>query len=152
MPIPNIGEILTRTKQVGGNAAEMAVIKAYLVKHIDDFDRVEFEVRLGPGMTVPADYPEYMQRYARANFRLRADLICWRGNIPTIVEAKDRLDGCAIGQLLTYTKLLKQDNPTLMQTYKTAIGLSILDGISDVFYDNGVLVELFPGADQLYGT
>lgn len=152
MPIPDIGRILASTKQIGGNAAETAVIKAFLIQHIDDYDRVEFEVRLGPGITLPAGAPEYMQRYAAANYRLRADMICWRGNIPTIVEAKERLDGCAIGQLLTYTKLLKQDNPTLMQTYKIAAGLSIIDGISDVFYDNGVLVELFPGADKLFST
>lgn len=151
MAIQNIGQILASKTQIGGNAAETAVLKAFLVKHVNDFDRVELEVGLGPGKTLDASYPEYMRRFAKRTYQLRADMICWRGNVPTIVEAKDRLDGAAIGQLIAYTKLLKQDNPKLLQTYKTAVGLSICDGISDVFYEYGILVELFPGAQMVYG-
>jgi hypothetical protein len=62
------------------------------------------------------------------------------------VEAKGRLDGRAIGQLLTYYRLLKENNPSLLQVYKVAAGLSILNGISDIFYDYGITVELFPYA------
>jgi len=152
MGIPNIGQILSSTKQIGGNACETAVLKAYLIQHVDDYDRVEFEVRLGPGLQLPAGSPAYLQRCATASWQLRADMICWRGNVPTIVEAKERLDGCAIGQLLTYTKLLKRDNPKLLQTYKVAVGLSIMDGVKDVFEDNGISVELFPWAERLLVT
>lgn len=146
MPIPNLGEIIASTKQIGGNACETAVLKAYLIEHVNDFDRVEFEVRLGPGLDLGPGAPAWLQRCATSSWQLRADMICWRGNVPTIVEAKERLDGCAIGQLLTYTRLLTRDNPTLMQTYKVAAGLSIANGITDIFFDYGITVELFPWA------
>lgn len=152
MAIQNIGEILSSTRQIGGTLCETALLKSFLIQHIDDYDRVEFEVRLGPGLNLGPGAPAYLQRCATASWQLRADMICWRGNVPTIVEAKDRLDGCAIGQLLTYTKLLKRDNPTLLQTYKIAIGLSIVDGISDIYFENGITVELFPGAEMMLNT
>jgi len=152
MPISDIGQILSSTKQIGGTPTETAVLKAFLMQHVDDFDRVQFEVGLGPGIQLGPEYPDYMVRYAAKTYQLRADMICWRGNVPTIVEAKDRLDGCAIGQLLTYTKLLKQDNPTLLQTYKVAVGLSICEGIRDVFWEYGVEVELFPWAEKLLAS
>jgi hypothetical protein len=146
MPIPDIGKILASTKQIGGNAIETAVLKAFLVKHVNDYDRVELEVRLGPGLVLPPGSPEYLQRCATVSWQLRADMICWREGVPTIVEAKERIDGTAIGQLLTYQRLLKDSKPTLMQIYKIAVGQSIVNGIESFFYDYGILVELFPYA------
>lgn len=152
MPIHNIGQILSSTKQIGGNAAETAVAKSYLVAHVNDFDRVEIEVRLGTAPRVASPTGINMQRWADFSLRPRADMICWRGNVPTIVECKERIDGCAIGQLLLYTQLLKENNPTLLQTYKIAAGISIIHGASEVFWQNGVEVELYPSAVQLYGS
>lgn len=145
MPIQNIGAILASPRQIGGNAAETAVAKAYLIRHVNDFDRVEIEKHLGPGLVLGNEYPDYMQRCAKVSYQLRADMVCWRGNVPTIVEAKDRLDGRAIGQLLTYAQLIKQDNPTILQLYKVAAGQSILNGIEYIFDGYGITVELFPG-------
>lgn len=146
MAIANLGEILSSPKQIGGNAAETAVAKAYLIAHQNDFDRAEVEVKLGPGVTLGPEYPEYMQRWAKLSYALRADMICWRGNVPTIVECKDRIDGKAIGQLLTYRALLVKDNPTILNVYKVAAGVSILNGISEIFDLYGITIELFPSA------
>jgi hypothetical protein len=146
MAIANLGQILSSPKQIGGNAAETAVAKAYLIAHQNDFDRVDVEVKLGPGVTLGAEFPDYMQRWAKLSYALRADMICWNGNTPTIVECKDRIDGRAIGQLLTYRELLVQDNPTILQVYKVAAGVTILNGISDIFFRYGITVELFPSA------
>jgi len=146
MPIPNIGEILASPKQIGGNACETAVLKAFLIKHVNDYDRVELERRLGPGLDLGPGAPANLQRCATVSWQLRADMICWREGVPTIVEAKERIDGTAIGQLLTYQRLLKEEKPTLMQIYKIAVGQSVVNGIESFFYDYGILVELFPYA------
>lgn len=146
MLIQNLGAILSSPKQIGGNAAETAVAKAYLIAHQFDFDRAEVEVKLGPGVQLGPEYPDYMQRWARLSYQLRADMICWRDNVPTIVECKERIDGRAIGQLLTYRALLRQDNPTILQVYKVAAGISILNGITHIFDTYGISVELFPAA------
>lgn len=146
MAIANLGALLSSPKQIGGNAAETAVAKAYLIAHQNDFDRAEVEVKLGPGLTLGPEFPDYMQRWAKLSYALRADMICWRGNVPTIVECKDRIDGRAIGQLLTYRQLLVRDNPTILNVYKVAAGVTILNGIADVFDLYGITIELFPSA------
>lgn len=152
MAIPNIGLLLTSTKQIGGNAAETAVAKAFLAAHVNDYDRVDIELKLGPGMTIGMEYPPYMQKYAAENFKLRADMVCWNGNVPTIVECKDRLDGRAVGQLLTYATLIREDNPTILQVYKVAAGQSVLIGVEKVFEANGISIELYPTAEATWNA
>lgn len=144
MPIADIGRILADPRQIGGNACETAVLKAFLVKHVNDYDSVQLEVPLGPALNLGPTFPPWVQRCADFSSRKRADMICWREGVPTIVEAKERVDGGALGQLLVYSALLKQDKPTLMQIYKIAIGASAIDGIGDILFRYGVLVEVFP--------
>jgi len=146
MPIADIGRILASRKQMGGNACEDAVLRAWLCKHVNDYQRVEIERRLGPGLDLGPGADPALQRCATVSWQLRADMIAWNGNTPTIVEAKERIDGTAIGQLVTYQRLLTQDNPTILQVYKIACGQSIVLGIESFFHTYGIEVELFPGA------
>lgn len=144
MPIPNIGAILSSNAQIGGNQIETAVAKQYLVKHVNDFDRVEFNVGLGPGLQLGPGYADWVQRSATASTKQRADMICWAGDVPTIVEVKGRIYGAAMGQLLTYWHILKTDNPQLLTIYKTVCGNTIQDGLPELFERYGIQVELFP--------
>lgn len=146
MSIADIGFILSSPKQIGGDAIETAVAKAYLAKHVDDFDRVEFNVGLGPGITLPVGTPPYVQKCATASSRLRADMILYTGDTATIVEVKDRIYPAVMGQLLAYWHLLKDDNPQLLQVYKVAAGQSVQPGLSPVLQTYGISVELYPGA------
>jgi hypothetical protein len=146
MPIENIGAILSSTAQIGGNAIETAVAKAYLTKHIDDFDRVAFNVPLGPGVDLGPGYADYVQRAATASTKPRADMILYRGDVPTIVEVKGRISGSAMGQLLTYWHMLTLDNPKLLTVHKVVAGNTIQDGLTAIFDRYGITVELFPAA------
>lgn len=146
MSIPNIGSILSSGLQIGGDATETAVAHAYLIKHVDDFDRVEFNVRLGPGLVLGPGYPPYIQKMATANSQARADMIAYRGTVPTIVEFKGNITPAALGQVITYWKLLTQDNPSLLQVYKVVAGQTVQLGLPAIFDQYGVSVELYPAA------
>jgi hypothetical protein len=146
MSIPNIGEILSSPKQIGGDAIESAVAKAYLTKHVDDFDRVDINVGLGPGVTLPYGTPDYVQKCASASSRLRADMVLYRGSTATIVEVKDRIYPAVLGQLISYWHLLTEENPQLIQVYKVAAGQTIQPGLIPILDTYGITVELFPGA------
>lgn len=146
--IPNIGVILSSHLKIGGNARETDVAKAWLAKHVNDWDRVEFNVGLGPGLTLPAGTPDWVQKSATDSTKLRADLIVFRGDYAAIVECKGRIGPAALGQLLTYWHLLTADNPRLLQVYKIAAGQTIQDGITAIFQHAGVEVELFPETIQ----
>ena len=151
MSIPNIGAILSSSLQIGGDAIESAVARAYLVKHVDDFDRVEFNVGLGPGITLPFGTPAYVQKSATASTRARADMILYRGDTATIVEVTDRLYAAVAGQLLHYYWLLIEDNPKLHQVYKVAAGQTVQLGVDRFLDTQGILVELYPGAAAAAG-
>jgi len=145
MPIDNIGVILASRRQIGGDQTETAVAKAFLAQHALEYDSVEFEVHLGPGITLDPAAPEWLQKCATVSTQLRADMVLYRGNYATIVEVKGRLGPPAIGQLLTYARLLRSDRPDLLQVYKIAAGQSIQAGMTDAFNHWGIEVELFPG-------
>jgi hypothetical protein len=146
MAIPNIGAILSSPAQIGGNQTETAVAKAYLAKHAGDFDRVEFNVGLGPGLDLGPSFPPYVQKAATASTKPRADMILYRGNTATIVEVKGRINPAALGQLLTYWHFLTSDNPQLLQVYKVVAGQSIQEGLQALWQQYGIQVELFPAA------
>lgn len=145
MSIPNIGDILSSGLQIGGDATETAVAHAYLIKHVDDFDRVAFAVKLGPGVYPGPGYEPWVYKMAKANSQARADMIGYRGNYATIVEFKGHVTPSALGQVITYWHLLTADNPQLLQVYKVVAGESVQAGLPAIFQNYGVSVETFPG-------
>lgn len=146
MSIPNLAAILASPVQIGGNANETAVAKAYLTLHQNDFDRVEFNVGLGPGVTLPWAAPAWVQKSATEGTKPRADMIAYRGTTATIIECKGRIGPSAMGQLLTYWHILKEDNASLLTITKVAAGQTIQDGLQSIFDRYGIEVELFPWA------
>jgi len=147
MPIPNLGAILSSNLQIGGNKQETAVAHAYLIAHQNDFDRVEFNVGLGPGIDLGPGYEPWVQTAATASSKPRADMIGYRGNTATLVEFKGRVGPSAMGQLITYWHILTQDNPALLQVYKVVAGNTIQEGLPSIFERYGIAVELYPGAN-----
>lgn len=145
MSIPNIGQILASGVQIGGDVIENAVAHAYLIRHVDDFDRVELNVKLGPGVDVGPGYEPWVQKMATANSQARADMIAYRGHAATVVEFKGRITPAALGQVLTYAKLLTADNPKILQVYRVVAGETVQYGLQPIFDQFGVSVELFPG-------
>lgn len=151
MPITNIGAILTSRTQIGGSAVEDAVARAYLTHHVNDFDRADLNVPLGPGVQPPADTPAYLVAGAIKNSQSKADMILWSGTVPTIVEVKDRAYPSVLGQLLTYYNLLRQDNPKLLTVYKVVAAQTMAPGMVPTFDQYYVSVELFPYAARMAG-
>lgn len=146
MSIPNIGSILSNGVQIGGDATENAVAHAYLIKHVDDFDSVAFNVKLGPGIDLGPGYEPWVYKMAKSNSQARADMIGYRGNYATIVEFKGNITPAALGQVLSYWHLLTADNPQLLQVYKVVAGVTVQHGLTAIFDRYGVSVETFPGA------
>jgi len=145
MPIPHIDAILTAGVIPGTDKNESAIGIAWLRKHWQEWDRVEFNVGLGPGVDLGPGVPAYVQKSATASTKPKADIIVYRGDhVAGVVELKARISGSALGQVLTYSHLLQRDNPRLLQVYKIVAGGSILTGIETVYEHAGVTIELFP--------
>lgn len=145
MALPNLDQILA-AGVTGTTKAEAAVGAAWLRKHGGEWDRVAFNVPMGPGLALWPGAPDYVVQAAAASTKPRADIIVYRDEDRTaaIVELKARIGGAAMGQVITYAHMLQADNPRLLQVYKIVAGNSIMEGIQPVFDRNGVEVELFP--------
>jgi hypothetical protein len=144
MPLANIDAYLAGGQLPALTPIESAVARAWLIAHQAEYDRVEFNVRLGDGIQLPPGSPEFMQRFARAATTKRADLILYRGTVATIVEVKIRIGASAIGQLTTYRLLLMQARPDLTAVNMIAAGQTIEPDINAIMTGQAIGVELFP--------
>lgn len=146
MPIDGIDALLALPSLPALVLIESAVGKAWLRAHRDDYDSVEFNVRLGAGVQLPPGSPAYLYESARAGTTKRIDIVAHDGGNITIVEIKKRISLSALGQLQGYSHLYLQDRPATGHIRLVAIGLSIQEDIAPILRNAGITIELFPNA------
>lgn len=100
-------------------ADEILVWRAWLRVHEQEYDRYEYNVRLGPIQDPGPQFSEAIRRQSILANQLRIDAVAWKGTQPTIVEVKRRATPANIGQLTTYfhqwiTENLSQAQPLLL--------------------------------------
>src|SRR5262245_8151124 len=90
---------------------ESAVIRDFLLEHLEEFDSVDFSVRIGEGITPDPSHLPGVQRQTAFNSKKRIDVLAWRGPQPVIVEVKQRVTPASLGQILTYRNLWLEEHP-----------------------------------------
>lgn len=90
---------------------EADLLTAWLRLHANDYDSVQFNVRVGHGIDPGPDVAESTRQGLIASSQRRIDALLHRGFLPTIVEVKVRGSLWAIGQLMGYRVLWQRDNP-----------------------------------------
>lgn len=133
---------LTRYDQLTVN--ESAVAQQWLQKHADDFDDVQFSVRLGSTVDRMPDWTEITWKQAQILSQKRADMIATKGTEITIIEIKLRLSLAALGQLLGYKILWEVEHPETTDVHLWAIANSALVDAADILLAHNVSVELYP--------
>lgn len=103
---------------------ESAVIRDFLLEHIDDYDAIDFSVRVGEGLPPDPSHLPGVQRQTTFNSRKRIDVLAWRGKQPIIVEVKQRVTPASLGQILTYRTLWLEDNPNGLDPELVVVGRS----------------------------
>lgn len=91
---------------------EIAILKSWLQQHQNEYDRYDYNVRIGKGTDPGASYDQTMRTMALAITKKRVDAVAWQGSTPTLIEVKNRATLAAMGQILSYNVLWKQDYPT----------------------------------------
>lgn len=115
-------ELLLRSFYPEKTNRESGVIRDFLVRHLHEYDRVSFSVRIGEG--IPAD-PEHLpgvQKSTTFSSRRRIDMVLWRLEQVTLVEAKHRLRHDVLGQLLSDRQLWLEERPDDPEPKLIAIG------------------------------
>lgn len=133
-----------RHKYPGMAPREVIIFRAWLALHQSEYDRFEYNVRVGNGIDPGDDYPAiYRQQYIE-NTQKRVDAVAWKGDQPTIIEVKDRATASSMSQILTYKALWPitfPDSPApklLLVTNRVAADMPI------VLDATGITLEFVP--------
>ncbi len=133
-----------RHKYPGMAPREVIIFRAWLALHQSEYDRFEYNVRVGNGIDPGDAYPAiYRQQYIE-NTQKRVDVVAWKGDQPTIIEVKDRATASSMSQILTYKALWPitfPDSPApklLLVTNRVAADMPmVLDA-------SGITLEIVP--------
>lgn len=122
---------------------ESAVIRDYLLKHLGDFDRVSFSVRLGASIAPNPEHLPGVQRSTVFSSKRKIDLVAYTGEQPYLIEAKKRLTHAVLGQLLSDRQLFLEENPDAPEPRLVAIGRESDPDIERILTTNGIDVHVF---------
>jgi hypothetical protein len=100
-----------RLKFPGMLPREIIIWRNWCKLHEAEYDRFDYNTRIGSGHDPGPSWPDEIRRMAVANTQLRIDAVAWKGDTPTLLEVKDRAGASAVGQILTYEAVWLQDFP-----------------------------------------
>jgi len=146
MPPPNLGDLLVQIQYPGMTFVESEITRAWLNRHGPEYDKIEFNVRLGDGVEVGDGYTPEIQRMARLLTQKRADIVAWVGDQVDLVEVKVRIAFPVIGQLIGYRGLWRQQHVETPVRSLIAIGRAIVPDMGAIIKEAGVRIETFPRA------
>jgi hypothetical protein len=111
--IQNLAQTLQadRLRFPGMLPREIIIFRNWLRMYESNWDRFDYNCRIGAGHDPGASWPDYIRKQAIANTQLRLDACAWKGDAPTLIEVKDRAGASAVGQLLTYEAVWLEDYP-----------------------------------------
>ena len=121
---------------------EAAVWRGWLAKHESEWDRFDYNVRVGPGFDPGEGVDPAIRKQAIYSSKKRIDALAWRGSQALIVEVKDRAGLSAVGQILGYKVYWTRENPSLPAPQLLLVARTLAAGVGDVLQAHGVPYEL----------
>lgn len=94
-----------RQKYPGMAPREVLIFQQWQNKHGAEYDRFDYNVRIGNGTDPGPQYDQVSRNMYIANTQKRIDAVGWKGDQPTIIEVKDRATASCMSQLVTYAAL-----------------------------------------------
>lgn len=135
------------TRFPGLRPEEVLVLRAWLKVHEKEFDRFDYNVRVGPGQDPGPTYTDDMRRMAILNSQKRIDAVGWKGSTPWIIEVKVRAQSNAIGQLVSLDALWRNDNPTSAAPVMLLIANTLAPDVPITLNRYGIRLDLIPDVD-----
>lgn len=125
---------------------ESVVIRAFLLAHLREFDRVIFGHRVGQGEPPDPTHLPAIQLQTRLNTQKRIDILAFRGAQPIIIEVKQRVTPAALGQILTYRHHFLEESPDAPDPELWVVGRESDADTLAALTAHDVTVYLYPDA------
>jgi len=143
-PANTVAQVLQqdRLKYPGLLPREILVLRAWLKLHEAEYDRFDFNVRLGEGFDPGPTYPENIRSMAKQNTQKRVDAVGYKSDAVTLIEVKDRAGFSAVGQLVGYLHLWQAANPLKPKPVLLMVANRIADDLMPVLLGAGIELAL----------
>jgi hypothetical protein len=123
---------------------ESLVIRAFLLAHLQDFDRLVFNKRVGRGIEPDPSHLPAVQANTAYSSKLRIDILAWRGSQPTLIEVKQRVTPAALGQIFTYAHYVREEFPDAPDPDMVVVGREGNEDAIVALQAHGITVYLYP--------
>ena len=117
-----LAELLLRKWFPENTELETGITKDWLLAHGEEYDRFEFNLRVGQGTPPNPDHLPGVQKSTAFSTRKRIDVVAWRGELPAIVEVRERITPEVVGKILTYRQLFLEDHADVPEPVLIAVG------------------------------
>jgi hypothetical protein len=126
---------------------ESAVIRAYLLEHLSEFDSITFAKRVGRGIPADPTHEPGVQANAEFSGKLKIDILAYKGSLPYLIEVKQRVTPAALGQILTYRHEFLEEFPDAPEPSLVVVGREASENAIPALQAHGVTIYLYPDAD-----
>ena len=130
-----------RTKYPAMNVDEVLVWREFLRLHQTEFDRFDYNTRIGSGTDPGPEFSENIRKMAVALSQLRLDAVGFRGEAATIFEVKRNAGPQNVGQLLTYNAVWTRAKMSPVPPSLVLVCADFTPNILPVIADTGIRLE-----------
>jgi len=124
------------------NVDEILVWREFLRDHQQEYDRFDYNTHIGQGLDPGPDQPPAMRKMWIQLNQLRIDAVGWQGQQPTIFEVHRNGAANAIGQLVTYERVWRNDNPSGIPPKAALVCATINQNVALVARDAGIALYI----------
>lgn len=130
--------LLVQLQYPGMPRLESDVTRGWIRLYAQDYDRLEFNVRVGKGQELQPGITEATAGQFEKISRQRIDCVAWSGSFVDIVEVKDRAKASTLGQLIGYRQLWTDEHPQNIVRRLICVSPFIDQDAQRIFTANGV--------------
>lgn len=143
-PQPTVAQLLQseRFKYPGLLPREIIVLRAWLRLHENEYDRFDYNVRIGTGFDPGPTVSDSIRQMAIVNSQKRIDAVAYKGNTVTLIEVKDRAGFSAVGQLVGYLHMWQAQYPDQARPRLLLVANRLQDDIPLVASGAGIEIDL----------
>jgi len=123
---------------------EILVWRNWLKLHQAEFDRFDYNVRIGTGVDPGPAFPQNIRDMAIAIRSLRLDAVGWQGAAATIFEVKRRAGPENVGQLLTYRAVWESQQLSAAAPTLVLVCSDLIQHILPIVQQSNIRLDLVP--------